>query len=326
MKIWNIALEPIETRYTIDWNVQFPEVYKKTKNEYEMIYGEKIKSELKGKFFLDPINTNIWKLTQMTQLLKRIDEIKEDDVVFFHDLWFPSLEVLPYIKHLTEKKIKICGILHAGTYDVNDLTNQTGMTRWAKHMEEAWFDVVDKIFVATQYHKDIIVDNRMVDPKKIIVTGLPIDFKKLKYYKSKTKEGIIFTGRKSKEKGLDTINEFSKELDINIVIDKNYNKQQYLTALGKSKIVFAPSEQETFGYGIVEGMAMDCIPVVPDKLSFKETVPKRFRYSTLEEAKNMIIKNKNNDENLSKYVKKYDYKNVIGKMIKEMKNIGDTND
>lgn len=319
MKIWNMMLEPIETRYTKDWVTQFPEVFKINRVNFETIEGESIKSNVGSKFFLDPINTNIWKLTQMTKLLKRFNEVNDGDVIFFQDLWFPSLEMIPYIKHLTGKKVKICGILHAGTYDPWDLTNQTGMTRWASKLEESWFEVVDKIFVATQFHKDLITKNRMVDKRKIIVTGLPIDIKKLQSnYSSDKKRGIIFTGRKSIEKGINIVYNLSKRgLHINIAMDKNYSRDEYFTELGKSDIVFSPSEQETFGYGVAEAMALGCIPIVPNKLSFVEYVPKKYRYNNEDEIVKMMTKFKP-DKKISNYIQKYDSKLVISKMIKEM--------
>ena len=44
------------------------------------------------------------------------------------------------------------------------------------------------------------------------------------------------------------------------------------------------ADQETFGYSTLESMALQNIVVVPNKLSYTETVPERSRYNTIEEA------------------------------------------
>src|SRR3990167_10634378 len=116
-KIWYLPLEPLNTRYTCEWYWQFEEVFKEEKIPYEYIIGEHVDSKLEEKFFLDPKATNIWKFTQLINLIKRIDEVKDNDVIFLPDIWFSGIESLAYIKHFLDKKFKINGILHAGTYD-----------------------------------------------------------------------------------------------------------------------------------------------------------------------------------------------------------------
>lgn len=318
-----MTLEKIETRYTCEWYKQFKVIFQQEKVEYEYIDGDHVDSKLEGKFFLDPIGTNIWKLSQMRKLIERIGEVKDDDVIFFADLWFPGIEILPYIKAMTNKKFKIVGILHAGTYDKYDLTHQTGMASWGQLLEESWFKFVDKIFVATQFHKQLICNNRKVNPKKIVITGLPIDCVKLGFYERKKKKQIIFTGRKGKEKGYDIIQAFIKiGFPVKVALDMNLSKLEYYKLLGESAVVFAPSLQETFGYGIVEGMAMNCIPIVPDRLSYKEIVPKCYRYTNIQQAKKKLSEALiTNDSSLKNEVKRYHYIDVIKRMIKECKNV-----
>lgn len=323
MKIWFMTLEKIETRYTCEWYKQFKEVFKQQKIDFEYIDGEHVDSKLEGKFFLDPVGTNLWKLSQMKKLISRIHEVQDDDVIFFADLWFPSIEMLPYIKHLTGKKFKIVGILHAGTYDPYDLTAQSGMSPWGELLEESWFKFVDKIFVATKFHKHLICQNRRIKPQKIVVVGLPINCNQLGFYERKKLPQIIFTGRKSEEKGFDIVEKLIKEgYNIKIALDMNLKKRDYYRLLGKSAVVFAPSLQETFGYGIVEGMAMNTIPIVPNRLSYKEIVPKKYRYNNIQEAKKMLCSAViTRDLGLKSKVTRYHYTNVIKRMIEECKNV-----
>ena len=50
------------------------------------------------------------------------------------------------------------------------------------------------------------------------------------------------------------------------------------------------AKQETFGYSTVEAMALGNVVIVPNKLSYCETVPSKFRYDTLEQAADLMKK------------------------------------
>jgi len=324
MTIFLMPMEPLEQRYSIQWLKYFQDVFEFNNIPNKIILGESFDCNLQGKFFLDPIGTNIWKLTQLTNLLKQFDTIKSSDTIFFTDLWNPGLEVLPYIKALLKKDIKISGYLHAGTYDPWDLTAQTGMTSWAKGLEESWFQVCDKIFVATQFHKDLLISNRTVPEDKVKVVGFPIDVQglTLQYGNIPKEPYIVFTGRKSIEKGYQKVLKLRENNNIIVSLDKQRTKNEYYDLLSKASGIIAPSEQETFGIGVVEGMCCGCIPIVPDKLSFKETVPYLHRYineDKIQDYINIAINATNNDRHyVQKFVKKYQYQNVINKIIQEL--------
>jgi hypothetical protein len=48
--------------------------------------------------------------------------------------------------------------------------------------------------------------------------------------------------------------------------------------LGEAKIVFSCSLQETLGIGCYEGALVDAVPMVPDRLSYKEMYYEGFKY------------------------------------------------
>jgi len=324
MTIFLMPMEPLEQRYSSQWLQYFQSVFTSLNVPYEVILGKTSNYNLQGKFFLDPIGTNIWKLTQLVNLLENFDKVKSGDTIFFTDLWNPGLEVLPYIKALIDKDIKISGYLHAGTYDPWDLTAQTGMASWAKGLEESWFQVCDKIFVATQFHKDLLTSTRIV-PKSIVkVVGFPMDIQSLtSKYGNTTKEPyLVFTGRKSIEKGYQKVLKLQMSNNIIISLDKYRTKDEYYQLLSKASGIIAPSEQETFGIGVVEGMCCGCIPIVPNKLSFKETVPYQYRYLNENQIQDYIDTainaNNINRRYIQNFVKKYQYQNVINKIIQEL--------
>lgn len=324
MTIFLMPMEPIEQRYSVQWLRYFQTIFASEQIPYEVIFGKASNCDLQGKFFLDPIGTNVWKLTQLANLLENFDKIQSGDIVFFTDLWNPGLEVLPYIKALLKKDITISGYLHAGTYDPWDLTAQTGMASWAKGLEESWFQVCNKIFVATQFHKDLLTSARIV-PKNIVkVVGFPIDIRGLTTkYGNITKEPyLVFTGRKSVEKGYQKVLKLQANNNIVISLDKHRTKKEYYDLLSNAAGVIAPSEQETFGIGVVEGMCCGCIPIVPDRLSFQETVPDQYRYPKDNEIQIYINKavcaTDDQRRDVQTFVTKYQYQNVIKNIIQEL--------
>jgi len=332
VKIWILGLEPLETRYTGEWYSQFKKVFKELGVSHEFIYGDVVTMNLESKFFLDPIGTNIWKTTQMSRMLNKFDKVREGDAIFTWDFWHPALECLAYIRSFLKKKFYLVGIAHSGTYDPWDLTYQIGMGRYGKFFEEGWFQILDKVFVATTFHKELILKSRTVDERKLCVTGLPVDIEHVSRFRKpwgQKEDLIVFTGRKSAEKGYDLVLKLRNDLNLPIVValDLGLKKKDYHKLLGKAKIVFAPSKQETFGYGVVEGIANGCVPVVPNGLSFQDYVLKKFRYeegwSFREILSNGRLLLDPLLEEQEMAISKYDYKKVIRIMADRIWELGE---
>ena len=199
-------------------------------------------------------------------------------------------------------KFKICGIFHAGTYDNADFTYRTGMRNWGKHLEACWFSGIDKIFVATEFHKRLLLKNSpVIDglPEKIYVTGLPFfaDNLKMKYGTNKSDKNIlVFPHRVDAEKHPELFDElvcWLKDRNVDFVPVKTIvdtkSREEYFKTLAQSKVMVSFADQETFGYSTLESMALDNVVVVPNKLSYVETVPREFRYDTKEECFNMVF-------------------------------------
>ena len=98
-------------------------------------------------------------------------------------------------------------------------------------------------------------------------------------------------------------------------IEETSSRDEYFSLLGKSKIMLSFADQETFGYSTLESMALDNIVIVPNRLSYVETVPSQYRYDTLDEAFTLLI------NSLTNYKKpEYDdcylvWKNSISTML-----------
>lgn len=284
--IVNVPLEPFEQRYTNDWRLWF-EKYMKPEITID---GTVLTAKIESGSFLDVCGTNYFKASQLQGIVQYIyvaqkSSDMKDVVFFFHDLWWPGLESLAYIRDGLGLKFKIMGCLHAGSYDSFDFLAKQGMGYWAKEIENSWFKIIDKIFVATNFHKRLIMEKRKVDPKKIIVTGFPI------YYNGKhlPKENIVvFPHRLDSEKNPHLFTETEihfrmKGTDWKFISTKNVcgTKQEYWNILERSKISVSFADQETWGIAMQESLFADCIPLVPNRLSYAEMYDPAFLYDGL---------------------------------------------
>jgi len=320
-----VPIEAHEMRYTAQWANWFPSMFNNNKIPFWM-YNAIGNGKLKPGEFLSPrtVSIKIFQLSQMTEEL--IKNKSKPSNILFGDIWFPGIEAIQYLKQMSEYKYansSIYGFLHAGTYDSWDRTNQLGVTKWGYGFEDSIFNIIEKIFVGSRYHLTLVCGKRDIDPEQVVVTGMPVDIDALsKIPQIHNRKGIIFTGRPVIEKGIDIVSGVRKKgIDITItqLLKPHLSKERYYNLLVNSEVVFAPSRQETFGYGVVEGMACGCIPVVPNGLSFTDYVPAECRYNDEYE---MIELLKNPPDftrlELLEWVKKYDFRVVIPKVLKEM--------
>lgn len=296
--LYHIPIEPYETRYTADWVQQYERAFKDRGVSFKTVLGEQLTSKLQTGLVLDACGTNVYKFSQLTQLINLINdgEIKDNDVLFFSDLWFPGIESLFYIRNLTGIDFKIAGVLHAGTYDPWDFTARNGMRSWGGPLERSWFNEFDMIFVATEFHKQLILQGtRMNSRGKIRVTGLPFYAKELQDKYGAEKENIIvFPHRIAAEKQpqlFEELKELPELKDYRFVytMQETKNRDEYFKLLAKSKIMVSFALQETFGYSTLEALALGCYTLVPNRLSYRETVPWQWRYRTTAEL-NLLVK------------------------------------
>lgn len=313
----NVPIEPIENRYSTQWDRWFRDeisyTFDGTVNpvKYFTITGIDNKNYTPStNLFLDPFRTNEHKSLQMATMIRIIKEQFEkgelDFIVLLHDLWFPGIEKLKYIESMLDGvTISINGVFHAGTWDPADLTSTNGMGVWADKFEMAWIGLVDKIFVATAFHADLIakfvrekgtskdIENFL---EKTYVTFLPFYPDKVvqdyNFYdlrdRNIEKAGVVFPHRLSFEKGIDLLDEYSRKLplwfehpeefEIYTTIDKNLSKKEYYDTLKSSRYSLSLATQETFGISMIESVFAGCIPIVPDALAYKETIFSCFRY------------------------------------------------
>lgn len=296
MKLIHVPIERLPNRYTADWVDQFESVFKTTNIDFVTVEGNESNQVINSGSVLDCFGTNRYKLQQLDKIIEMLQkgEIIEDDVIFFADLWFPGLESLFYVRNISGIDFKIAGIFHAGTWDPYDFTSRTGMRKWGQHVETSWLHGIDMIFVATQWHKDLIVMNSAeFDENKIFVTGIPFYANELKtkYPISKKEDIIVFPHRMDEEKHPEKFDRLAKKFPkwtFIKTIEKTTSRDEYFKLLARSKVMVSYAEQETFGYSTVESMALGNYVIVPDELSYRETVPKDYRYAKEREIPDML--------------------------------------
>ncbi len=291
-----VPIEPLEERYSkqwYDWTRSYLEAHEV---DYVFINPESYKKIENGKF-LDVIGTNIYKNKQLEIILGLFRDglVQNGDVFWFHDLWFPGLEMLFYLRDALKIDFKIYGCLHAGTYDSHDYLSQCGMGKWGEDLENAWLAGVDGVFVATQYHAKLLSTNRKIEPEKLYVTGFP--FYPREFMQDRLpevdstelpnrigKEGlvsIVFPHRLDAEKNPQMFDELAEVL----ISDRSLKKYQfefiktkevcnskdaYYDLLSVSDIAVSFADQETWGIAMQEATVLGCIPVVPARLSYME--------------------------------------------------------
>lgn len=295
--IINIPIEPLPMRYSVDWNRWFIDYFKNNEIEYINVPGQELTKGIEEGRFLDCVGTNYYKSSQLMSILKNIYKgiIGDGDVLFFHDLWFPGIEQIKYTCDAMGKRIKIMGCLHAGAYDPNDMLYQKGMGNWAIHFEHMLFALVDKVFVATEFHKKLIVKSRSLDQNKIKVTGFPFIPRKSKIRGKRNQ--ILFPHRHDSEKNPGVFYELAGQckhrlpgwsfLTTKETMISN-NKEAYYKMLEESSIVISVSDQETWGIAMQEAVIAGCIPLVPNKLSYVEMFFNAFKYNNYLELPSLL--------------------------------------
>ena len=289
-----LPLESIDMRYTTHLDRDVRQYLESThKNNYIILEAENGDGKITAGSFLDAGLTIMSKSKQMYELAKlyRDGLINNGDIVFTTDLWFTGIEGIAYLNYFYDKKVKLKGVIHAGSFTDTDFVRD--MERWAKGFEDSIFDISDTIFVASNFIKKDIVKKRMVNESKIIVTGLPLDYLGMNEYKNELPKNnvIIFNGRNVDEKQpwlFEQLKEHLPKYEYVNTHKLNLSKKEYYELLSTSKAVVSFALQENFGYGIQEAVYLGCIPIVPNRLVYVEQFDNKYRYDNFHQCINIV--------------------------------------
>lgn len=290
-KIYLIDIETIPNRYSCEWKIEFPKFLKRNCPSYEIITIEgrsSVPEAVTPGAFINFGGTNIYKSDQVGRIseLFTLDVIKDGDHIIFADAWHPGIINVKYMAALLNKRVYLHGLWHAGSYDKWDFLGRIiGDDPWIRNFEKSIHSALDYNWFATMFHLNlfhsIFTD---LNVKKSFITGWPMSYtiKMINHVNLAEKENIIiYPHRLAPEKRIDlfkklNVPELSK-YQLIIPMELNLSKDEYHTLLKKSKFVVSFAEQETLGISVFEGLCAGCYPIVPDRLSYKEMYPKRFR-------------------------------------------------
>jgi hypothetical protein len=307
-KIFLVDLEAVETRYTGQWKIHLPETLRKLGHEVEIISGPSdIPSATTPGAFLNFGGTNIYKSAQVEKMgrLFCAGAVKPGDHFLFTDAWHPGIINLKYMSELLGVPVKTHGLWHAGSYDPQDFLGRLiGPQPWVVCAEMSYFYAFDHNYFATEFHVELFMQELLnggfkgenpyweedwanrYESGKIVKTGWPMEYmqKILKGYRDIPKRDLIlFPHRIAPEKQVDIFRDLAQQLpqyDFVVCQDHQLTKHEYHTLLAEAKIVFSANLQETLGISCYEGTVLNAIPMVPNRLSYKEMYYDEFKYPT----------------------------------------------
>jgi len=307
VKVFLVDLEAVETRYTGEWKNHLPALLRKRGHDVQIISGPTdIPSATTPGAFLNFGGTNIYKSSQVEQMGRLFCDgaIHPGDHFIFTDAWHPGIINLKYMSELLGIPVKIHALWHAGSYDPQDFLGRlVGNKPWVRHAEKSFFSAIDYNYFATNFHIELFVRNLLNDGTcenpylnedleeiidggwpNIVRSGWPMEYMAdaLAMYKNMPKRNLIlFPHRLAPEKQLPIFQDLKEHLpqyEFKICQEYPLTKNEYHNMLGEAKLVFSANLQETLGISWYEGALVDAIPMVPNRLSYKEMALDTFVY------------------------------------------------
>ena len=339
--IYIVDIEAVDTRYTKQWKDYLPKQLKRSTNQtVEVISGGETPQATTPGAFLNFGGTNVYKSKQLEQIGEMFcnGQIKNGDYFLYTDAWNPTVIQLRYMAELLGVDIRIGGLWHAGSYDPQDFLGRLiGDKPWVRNAERSMFECYDNNFFASDFHINIFVEafrdvgnyiGLSTNKTKVQRVGWPMEYlaNSLDSYRNMPKENIIlFPHRVAPEKQPDIFRDLRTHLpDYELIVcqEQELTKIEYHNLLGRAKLVFSANLQETLGISWYEGALVDTIPMVPDRLSYKEMALEQFKYPSkwtesfgdYENHRVLII------ERIKDYMENYDqYLPTLRKQVAKLK-------
>jgi glycosyltransferase involved in cell wall biosynthesis len=294
-RVFVVDLEAVETRYTGEWKIHFPNLLRKQGHDVQVIEGlADIPHNTTPGAFLNFGGTNVYKASQVEKMGRLFCEgkIKSGDHFIFTDAWHPGLINLKYMSELLNTPVKIHALWHAGSYDPQDFLGRLiGNKPWVRYAEKSFFYAADHNYFATEFHIKLFTHNLLGytpavhgETDKIVRSGWPMEYMddSLLMYKNMPKRDLIlFPHRIAPEKQVDIFRDLKEHLpqyEFVVCQDQTLTKNEYHNLLGEAKLIFSANLQETLGISCYEGAVVDAIPMVPDRLSYSEMYFDIFKY------------------------------------------------
>lgn len=295
MTVYIVDIEAVETRYTAQWKKHLPrQIERNTNCKVVTISGGETPQATTPGAFLNFGGTNVYKSKQLEIIAEKFcnGQVKDGDYFLYTDAWNPTVIQLKYMAELLGVKIKIGGMWHAGSYDPQDFLGRLiGNANWVRHAERSMFYCYDHNYFATDFHINMwnevfknLTHGMTHQDAKVVRTGWPMEYMhhELDEYTGLTKKNLIlFPHRLAPEKQPEIfydLKDAMPQYEFVVCQEKQLKKHEYHNLLGEAKLVFSANLQETLGISGFEGLLVDTIAMVPDRLSYKEMFLDTFKY------------------------------------------------
>jgi len=296
MTIYIVDLEAVETRYTAEWKEHLPKQMQKffgKSVDVVTISGGDVPQTTTPGAFLNFAGTNNYKSQQMLQISQLFAEgkVKDGDYFLYTDAWNPTVIQLRYMAELLGVNIRIGGMWHAGSYDPADFLGRLiGGKPWVRYAEASMFECYNHNFFATRFHVNLFADTFLEGENlklsmaqgQVIICGWPMEYEKKQLKKPlKKKDMVVFPHRIAPEKQPELVKAIAEkmpEIEFCFCQEHDFTKEEYHNVLRSAKCVFSANLQETLGISPYEGALVGAIPLVPDRLSYKEMYTDAFKY------------------------------------------------
>lgn len=307
---------PVKNRYTEDWIGVWARELTNLNVRFKVLGSRKPVTITK--YFTDPNKALEYECRQIRALSKVGPKKILCLDIDFPGLIAPALQVL----RLTNPNLRCYGYLHAGSWCNGDIFSKTP---GKKLMERSMFDVFDRIFVASFYHKKKIEDYFGEEFGNVEVVGFPF-YKKdvLLYVKPlpfEEKRGILVNGRMEQSNVvlIDRIREkFGTE---EIIVVNAKSRGEYYNQLNHAKIVLSLKTEETFGIGVLEGFILGGVLLCPNDFAYPEVIgDARLLYDNEEDLMDKLAYLLTLKENPFQ-IEIERYKQAIPNMISSIRNI-----
>lgn len=257
-------------------------------------------------------NPNDYLKNSIEKILFLKNNLKNGDKMLLIDFFFPGFDLLEF--YLKRKNINVfkLGLMHGGSFIEGDLY---GGYKWLGNFEKGWFDIFNIVVCPSKF---FINNLDLKYRKKVKIHPWALD-SRLKPELVNKKIDVIFPHRFSHDKGVKDLLFIAKKmknvefvltgLERKVVSDLPVNLKniyyelnklpnvkilkmesivQHIKTLKSAKIVFSAAKQEGFGYSVFKSIQCGAIPVLPDRCCYPEFFDKKYLYSSLDKAIELI--------------------------------------
>jgi len=336
MTIFIVDIEAVDTRYTKQWKEHLPsQMSRATNEEVVVISGGDTPQATTPGAFLNFGGTNVYKSKQLEQIGEMFcnGKVEDGDYFLYTDAWNPTVIQLRYMAELLGVDIYIGGMWHAGSYDPQDFLGRLiGDKPWVRKAEASMYECYDHNYFATNFHidmfEDIFTEENLDFERKSIRVGWPMEYlsTSLEQYRGMEKRDLIlFPHRIAPEKQIDIFYDLKEALpqyEFIVCQEQDLTKNEYHNLLGEAKMVFSANLQETLGISWYEGVLVDAIPMMPDRLSYSEMALDVFKYPNnwTDSYQNYLLQKQNVMDRIVDYMENYnDYLPALHKQTLKLK-------